>query len=166
MPSPSSDQPTEAAPTPAAPRSRAGRLTTAAPGRAGIIVRKKKPGPKKGKYNAKGKHLDGIWFASSAEADRYEQLKIMQEDGLIDTLRCQVRFPVTLNNRHMFNYVADFEYRVLDELGREQRSVIEDVKGMVMPIYKLKRKMVEAQHEVTIHEIPSREVSKWAGRIP
>lgn len=160
------DLPTDAAPSPDAPPSRAGRKTTGTRGPARIIVRKKKPGPKKGKYNAKGQHFEGFWFASTAELVRYKQLLAMQERGLIDMLRCQVKFAVTLNNKHMFNYVADFEYRVLDELGREQRSNIEDVKGMVMPIYKLKRKMVEAQHDISIIEIPAGEVEQWADRIP
>jgi len=40
------------------------------------------------------------------------------------------------------------------------------VKGMVMPIYKLKRKMVEAMHGIKIIEIPAGEVDKWATRIP
>lgn len=166
MPEPLPDPSIAAVPSPAAPSTRAGRTTGAGRGRAGIIVRKKKPGPKKGKYNAKGEHIDGIWFASKAEGVRYRQLLALQERGLIDTLRCQVKFAVTLGNQHMFNYVADFEYRVLDELGREQRSVIEDVKGMVMPIYKLKRKMVEAQHGITIIEIPAGKVAEWADRIP
>jgi hypothetical protein len=163
---PIADLPTEAAPIPDAEPSPAGRKTTGKRGPARIIVRKKKPGPKKGKYNAKGQHFEGFWFASTAELVRYKQLLELQEQGLIDTLRCQVKFGVALNGQHMFNYIADFEYRVLDELGREQRSVIEDVKGMVMPIYKMKRKMVEAMHGIKIIEIPAKEVAQWAGRIP
>ncbi|MCE2841194.1 MAG: DUF1064 domain-containing protein [Novosphingobium sp.] len=166
MESPPLDPSTDAAPSPDATPSRAGRKTSAAAGRVGITVRKKKPGPKKGKYNAKGEHYDGFWFASQAELKRYKQLRELEAAGLIDTLRCQIPFRVALNNQHMFNYIADFEYRVLDELGREQRSVVEDVKGMVMPIYKLKRKMVEAMHGIKIIEIPAGEVDKWATRIP
>lgn len=155
--------------TQAARPTRAGRSTSGAAGGAKRIIRipkPKKPGPRKGKYNAKGQHVDGIWFASQAEALRYQQLLALQEAGVIDQLRLQVKFPVTLNSVHICNYLADFRYNVIDELGRTLREVVEDVKGMMTDLYRLKRKLVEAQHGITIAEIPAKEIGKWADRIP
>lgn len=155
-----------AASAPAVKRSRRGRSITDEHGRVRIIARAKKPGPKKGKYNAKGKHIDGIWFASSAEADRYLQLVELEKQGRIENLRCQVKYAVALNNVHICNYIADFAYTVVDDLGRTLRDNVEDVKGMVMDLYKLKRKLVEAQHSIRIIEIPAGKVKEWADTIP
>ena len=114
----------------------------------------------------KGKHVDGKWFASTAEADRYEQLKIMQAAGQIEELECQVRYDVRISNVLICFYLADFRYKVVDDLGRCVSVVVEDVKGMITDIYKLKRKMVQAAYGFTIQEIPSKKVHEWAGRTP
>lgn len=119
---------------------------------------------RKGKYNSSGRHLDGRWFASEAEAIRYLQLKELVEKGEITELECQPVYPVTVNNRHICKYLADFRYAVIDERGSIVRRVVEDVKGMIMDLYKLKRKLVEASHGIEIVEIPSRKVNEWAGK--
>lgn len=118
----------------------------------------------KSKYRAKGRRIDGKWFASTAEGDRYEQLKELQEQGVIDQLECQVPFRITVNNKFICKYIADFRYRVLDDRGNTVRIPVEDVKGMMMDLYKLKKKLVEATYSFEIVEIPSKDVPKWAGR--
>ncbi len=62
----------------------------------------------------------------------------MQKAGLIRNLELQPRFPVILNGVKCFVYVADFSY--FEGNGR----VIEDVKGLRTPLYRLKKKCVEA----------------------
>jgi len=37
---------------------------------------------------------------------------------------------------------------------------------MVTDVYVIKKKLVEAQYNLTINEIPSRDVDKWADRTP
>lgn len=156
---------TNDAPTPAAKtRKRRGRPISELYGTAKRTG--KKPGPKRGKYNAKGEHIDGIWFASQAEGKRYRQLLDMQAKGVIEDLELQVKYPVTVNNQHICNYLADFRYRVVDELGRTLRVVVEDVKGMMTDLYGLKRKLVEAQHHMTISEIPAGKIDQWSDRLP
>lgn len=156
---------TNAAPTPVAKtRKRRGRPISELYGTAKRTG--KKPGPKRGKYNAKGEHIDGIWFASGAEAKRYKQLLDIQEQGLIEDLELQVKYAVTVNNQHICNYLADFRYRVVDELGRTLRVVVEDVKGMMTDLYSLKRKLVQAQHGITINEIPAGKIEQWSGQLP
>jgi len=112
------------------------------------------------KYKAKRTTIDGITFASKAEAKRYEELKYMEMAGEIEWLELQPVFPLHatgfteegLTNIKIGKYVADFRYIDADS-GRE---IIEDVKGFKTPLYKWKKKHAEAEHGVEIVEITSR----------
>lgn len=121
---------------------------------------------RQGKYNAKGEHIDGHWFASQAEGVRYRQLLRMAEQGQIERIELQPSFPLSINNRHISTYRADFRYAVLDPTGRIIKVVIEDVKGMVTDVYLMKKKLVEALYTIEINEIPSKTVGQWEGRTP
>lgn len=104
------------------------------------------------KYHAKKTTVDGITFDSRREADRYLVLKGMEEDGAIENLRRQVRYELVpafdVDGKHYrpVFYVADFVYR---ENGHE---VIEDVKGVVTDVYRLKRKLVAYRYGMNIRE--------------
>ena len=119
---------------------------------------------RKGKYNAAGLRIDGIFFHSKAEGERYEQLKELLASGAIDGLRLQPPFDCTVNNRKVCTYRADFQYDIVDDRGSVIRTVIEDVKGMITDIYKIKKKLVEACYDVKILEIPSKKVGEWKDR--
>lgn len=104
------------------------------------------------KYRAKRTTVDGITFDSRREADRYLVLKSMEEGGAIEDLRRQVRYELVpafdVDGRHYrpVFYVADFVYR---ENGHE---VVEDVKGMMTDVYKLKRKLFARRYGMSIRE--------------
>lgn len=102
---------------------------------------------KRHKYNAIKTTLDGITFASKAEAKRYAELKLLVQAGVIFNLSMQPRFDCVVNEQKVCTYVADFLYL---EAGKQ---VVEDVKGMKTPVYKLKKKLVEAIHNIQITEI-------------
>lgn len=136
------------------------RAAARAPGAKG------KFGPRKGKYNAKGERIDGRWFASAAEARRYEQLKRMVDSGQIERLECQPALSIVVNGKKICDYRGDFRYGVLDERGRLTAIVVEDVKGMLTDVYAMKKKLVEASHGIAINEIPARKVAEWEGRTP
>lgn len=123
-------------------------------------------GSRKGKYNANGRHVDGHWFASNAEAVRYEQLKVLLEEGRIENLELQPSYPIRVNNHPITTYRADFRYAVLDERGRVEKLVVEDVKGMITDVYALKKKLFEACYDMPINEIPASKIEKWQGIIP
>lgn len=133
-------------------------------------------GSRTGKYGAKKTVADGITFDSKKEAQRYHELKLMQQSGQITQLRFQPRytlFALTLehadlrdcysgivSNRRQFvcEYVADFEYRQTEGtvLGIVTRTVVEDVKSPATrkkEVYRLKRKLFEAQYGITIREV-------------
>ena len=96
--------------------------------------------------------MDDITFDSKREADRYLVLKGMEEDGLIEDLRRQVRYELVpafdVDGRHYrpVYYVADFVYV---EDGKE---VVEDVKGMRTDVYKLKSKLFARRYGKAIKE--------------
>lgn len=104
------------------------------------------------KYHAKKTTVDGITFDSRREADRYLVLKSMEEDGSIEDLRRQVRYELVpafdVDGRHYrpVYYVADFVYV---EDGKE---VVEDVKGMMTDVYRLKSKLFARRYGMSIKE--------------
>lgn len=108
------------------------------------------------KYNAKPTIVDGIRFASKAEAARYSQLKMEEKAGLIKNLVLQPAFKLyvpTMDGGHevVGKYIADFSYE------RDNKEIIEDVKGFKRnPVYRLKKKMAEAIYGIEIVEITRR----------
>jgi len=121
---------------------------------------------RRGKYNANGQRIDGHWFASAAEAKRYLQLKDMERDGMIEDLVLQPSYAIVHHGRPITTYRADFRYVILNELKRPELVVVEDVKGMVTDVYLIKKKLVEAQYNLKINEIPARDVDKWVNKTP
>lgn len=81
--------------------------------------------------------IDGIVFASKAEAIRYRELKLLECAGKIKDLHLQPRFlliPKTKTQSACY-YVADFQYI------QNKKIIVEDVKGFVTAVYKLKKKL-------------------------
>ena len=94
------------------------------------------------KYGNKKIKIDGYTFDSLAEAERYKQLRLLEQAGAISALRLQPRYELqpafTDNNgvRHRsIVYVADFEY---SESGLQ---FTEDVKGKPTKDYIIKKKL-------------------------
>lgn len=113
------------------------------------------PRPKRNKFNAKPRVVDGIRFASRAEAARYEALKLMERAGMISGLGCHPVFVLTTKQRHhpwreevIGRYIADFRYYVL----KTARVVIEDVKGgpTHTPLSKWKIKHAQIEHGIKV----------------
>lgn len=104
------------------------------------------PAGKRSKYNAKGRHVGTVWCASDAEAVRYEQLLAMQEKGLVSHLEPQPSLPCTVNGVKICTYRADFRYRWHGEEVRDPHGIVlvEEVKGLETPEWKLKKRLVEA----------------------
>lgn len=118
----------------------------------------------KNKYKAKKAVIDGIVFDSRKEAKRYTELKKLEEMGSIRNLSLQVQFELIPSfeividgkkrKRRPITYVADFVYY------RDDEKVIEDVKGLRTPVYKIKKKLFEYRYHETI-----REVQKWLDQL-
>ena len=122
------------------------------------------------KYNATKVTIDGHTFDSKKESNRYLELKLLERGKVISDLRMQVEFEL-LPNQYITEkrysksgkplkdkkvllerrvvYRADFVY-TLNETGE---TVVEDVKGIRLPEYILKRKMFLYKYGIPIHEI-------------
>lgn len=90
------------------------------------------------KYNAKPGYLDGIYFDSQAERQRYLELKLLAREKQIIALKVHPRyelFPAD-KDRHLprMVYEGDFEY--FDQVTKTR--VVEDVKGVETPVFRLK----------------------------
>jgi hypothetical protein len=113
---------------------------------------------RRSKYAAVPTTIDGVRFSSKKEAARYMELKMLQKAGEIHGLELQPKFPLYVGkvgqrieraDKPVCSYIADFRYRE----GPTGILRIEDVKGMKTPVYRLKKKMVEAQYGITVREV-------------
>jgi hypothetical protein len=101
------------------------------------------------KYNATPTTVDGIRFASKREATRYQELLLLLKAGEIQGLQLQPRWKIQVNGVLICTYRPDFTYHTKDE-----DFVMEDVKGVLTPAYKLKKKLMLAVWGVAIQEVP------------
>ena len=101
------------------------------------------------KYGNIPQRVDGIFLHSKKEARHYKTLKAMQQAGIIRDLETQPKFKLDINGTHICNYFADFKY-FDNELDRE---VIVGVKGVRTQVYKLKKRLMLAIHDIEVEEI-------------
>ncbi len=95
--------------------------------------------------------VDGITFDSLAEANRWKTLRLAEIAGRISRLTRQSKYSIEVNGVYIANYFADFEY--LNETGQ---LVTEDQKSAHTrkdPVYRLKKKLVEAIYGIQIREV-------------
>lgn len=104
------------------------------------------------KYRAIPTVIDGIRFASKKEARRFQELKLLERAGKITELELQPRFDLFIPNSDkgkVGTYVGDFRYLDIER----NITVLEDVKGMKTPVYRLKKKLMKAIYGIDIQEI-------------
>lgn len=110
------------------------------------------------KYHAKKTPCHhGHTHDSGMEAKRCNDLHALENAGSISLLQQQPEFPVVVNGKKICVYKGDFSYFVGDE------RVIVDVKGVVTPIFSLKKKLVEALYpgiKITLYPPKKRKVCK------
>lgn len=96
------------------------------------------------KYGAKRTRVGPYVFDSKAEAERYKELHILVQGNIISRLELQPVFLLQESFMHngkrirSIKYIADFKYITALPNGQ---IVVEDVKGMETPVFKMKRKM-------------------------
>lgn len=98
------------------------------------------PKSSKAKYKAKSVRIDGIYFPSKAEATRYTQLKTLAQAGEIGDLKVHPRFIIWQHGKEKIVYEADFQY------NQGKSVIVEDVKGVETPVYRIKKKMFTAMY--------------------
>lgn len=120
----------------------------------------------KTKYRNKKTIVGGIEYDSKKEAQRHQELLLMQKAGEIKDLRHQVKFGLIPAQREVVwnektkryqdgkvierevSYVADFVY--VNRLGY---MVVEDTKGFKTKDYIIKRKLMLYFHRIRIQEV-------------
>lgn len=104
------------------------------------------------KYKNKKVIVDGHKFDSQKEAYRYQVLKKLEKEGRISDLELQKVFElspsVIINGRKKpaLKYKADFVYI------HKGQNVVEDVKGVLTAVYKIKRHLMKSIHGIDILE--------------
>lgn len=90
--------------------------------------------------------VDNIKFDSVLEANRYQELKLLQRAKQISNLRLQVPFLLQEGfkkngkTHRKIEYIADFVY---EENGQ---TIVEDTKGMKTETFKIKQKLFEYKY--------------------
>lgn len=103
---------------------------------------------KMNKYHNIKTTVDGITFDSKAEARYYGIYKRFQEWGKISNLQRQIPYIFKIDGKKIFTYKADFQYT--DKEGKEH---VIDVKGVETPVFRLKKKLIEAQYGIEIEVV-------------
>ena len=119
------------------------------------------------KYNSKKLEVDGIKFDSKKEANRYQELRLLEREGLIRNLQRQMKFTLLPAQKEEdtkgpkggvikgkviereCSYIADFVYQLPDS----GKVVVEDTKGFRTPEYRIKKKMMLYFYGIRIKEV-------------
>jgi hypothetical protein len=108
----------------------------------------------RGKYGNVRTTVGSETFDSASEAERFRQLVLLQKAGAIRDLARQTSFvlapAVTINGepKRALTYRADFSY--VDSATGQR--VVEDKKGALTDVYKLKRHLMKSVHNIDILE--------------
>ena len=108
------------------------------------------PPKKPPKYRNKKTEVDGVMFDSVKEANRFQQLRLMEKAGQIKDLRRQVRYElqegfIGISGKWVrpICYIADADY------WENGRHIVEDTKSPAtrkIKSYQIKRKMFERRY--------------------
>lgn len=108
------------------------------------------------KYNSKKTVVDGQTFDSRKEANRYQELLLLERVGAIKNLSRQVKFVLIPSQRdeatgkvveRECSYKADFVYE------EDGKTIVEDVKGFRTKEYVIKRKLLLWRYGLKIREV-------------
>jgi hypothetical protein len=93
----------------------------------------------KNKYNAKSQEYNGEKYDSKGEAGYAQELDWRIKAGEIKSYERQVKIPLIVNGVLICNYYADFIV-----ITKHDAVEIHEYKGMVLPLFQLKWKLLQA----------------------
>jgi hypothetical protein len=114
------------------------------------------------KYGAKKTQQDGIQFDSIMESERYRDLKLLQQAGIISELETHPEFVLIEpfkkfgKKKRGHKYKADFMYR--DESGQ---MIVEDVKGYIARDFPLRRTLFDSKFPDIVLRVIKKEGRGW-----
>ena len=109
--------------------------------------------PRKHKYNARPCEVNGVKYRSQKEMKRHQELLLLEKSGKIRDLKREVPFilapSITINGKKVpaLRYVADFTY-----LNLKGELVVNDAKGYLTPVYRIKRHLMQSTLGISILE--------------
>jgi len=122
----------------------------------GVQVKKKTPG--RSKYGVRidrvgkaARTMDNITFDSLKEMRRYADLKLLEKAGKVFGLTLQPRYALEVDGVLICRYVADFRYFAKED--GVSIEIVEDVKGVKTPAYKIKKQLMWAIYGIAIKEV-------------
>ena len=125
---------------------------------------------KRSKYGNRKTVVNGIEFDSRKEAQRYQELRLLERAGKISGLRLQVKYVLIPTQRaasfevykagpqkgrrkpgkvleNECAYIADFVYI------QDGSEIVEDAKGVRTAVYRIKRKLMLERYGIQIKEV-------------
>jgi len=86
--------------------------------------------------------VEGRFFHSKKEARRFQELRLLEQAGVISDLETQPHFRIEIDGVLICKVIPDFKYY---DHERNQ-EVVEDIKsaGTVTQIFKLKKRLMKA----------------------
>ena len=85
-------------------------------------------------------------YDSKKEAKRAQELSLLQRTGAITGLVHHPRYRLDIGSVHICVYESDFQY------VENGQVVVEDVKGVKTPVYRIKKKLMKAIYKIDIKE--------------
>lgn len=107
----------------------------------------------KGRYNIVSKSArtyNGVVFDSAHEMKYCKTLDLLVRGGAVLGYERQVRYDIDINGKHICFYKLDFKVTYPD---RVEYIDCKSTPDLVDPVYKLKKKLVEAIHGIQIQEV-------------
>lgn len=89
--------------------------------------------------------VDGIMFHSKKEAQRYQELLLLERGGIISDLKLQPRFLLQDKFKHKDKRYRKIEYSADFQYVEDGDTIVEDVKSFITkkdPVYRLKKKLL------------------------
>lgn len=106
----------------------------------------------KSKYGNKKTEYNGRVYDSKKEAEYAEELdlcrKVRAKQDKVVHVEAQVPYQITVNGQKICKYILDFKVTYAD--GRVEYV---DVKGVKTSVYRLKKKLMKACHDIDIKEV-------------
>jgi hypothetical protein len=96
------------------------------------------PAPRRSKYGNVPTEAFGHKFASQIEAEHYVSLRSAERRGEIRGLIVHPRYRLEISGVTVCHYIADFEFS-----NKRGELVVQDVKGVETPVFRLKRKLMK-----------------------
>lgn len=106
------------------------------------------------KYRNKITEVDGIVFRSKGEAERWQELKLLQQAKEIWELKRQKKYVLIVNGLEVGTYTCDFCYykKPTPPSAQDYCYVIEDFKGMKTALFILKWNILRSMFLASIQE--------------